>query len=289
MVSEVAARVLNRAPAELVGQRLSRRLSGTSREQFDGYKEALEAGTTYTSTMQFPGLENRWFSVSATGFGAEGLVIIVRDVTLERGRDELVDRLRERQEILEREALLDPLTGLGNRLLVTSRLEHALERLDRQRSSVAVMFIDLDGFKPINDRHGHAAGDRLLIEIGHRLRSVARRYDTIGRFGGDEFVVVCEDISATGDIALVAERFVALCALPIHIGDLRLEITASVGIAVSDSSSSSPSELIDKADIAMYRAKYGGGNGVEFFDPTLHATAGHHPSVTSREADGLDT
>jgi len=172
--------------------------------------------------------------------------------------------------VLERQALHDPLTGLPNRLLVESRLEHALRRLDRTMASVAVFFIDLDGFKSINDTYGHAAGDSVLIEIGTRLRSVARSYDTVGRIGGDEFVIVCEDLDNTWDIDRLARRFVAASVNPIAIEGEQVVVPASVGVAIGASSATAVADLLDDADTAMYRAKSEGGGCVGYFDAAVH-------------------
>ncbi len=266
MVSATAERLVHQVAADLLGKRLSTIITDIPTARFADYVTAVETGTARTTRMQFPGWTERWFDVSAMGFSQEGLVTIFRDVTDAVRHDALVDGLHRRQEVLERQALTDPLTGLGNRLLIDSRLEHAMSRLDRRETLVAVAFIDLDGLKPINDAHGHAVGDAVLIEIGRRLASVTRPYDTVGRIGGDEFVVLCEDLDDNDDVDKIVRRFVARCSEPIQVGGREVCVAASVGVTVADSSNTDPCALLDEADMAMYRAKVKGGDRIEYFD-----------------------
>ncbi|WP_432482048.1 putative bifunctional diguanylate cyclase/phosphodiesterase [Kineococcus esterisolvens] len=182
---------------------------------------------------------------------------------------------RERQERLDaalRQALHDPLTDLGNRQLFTDRLQHALAR--RGSRGCAVLYLDLDGFKSVNDTHGHAAGDAVLIEVAQRLRAAVRPEDTVARFGGDEFAVLCEDLSDDLTASRIAERVVSSIAdRPVTVGpDRALGITPSVGIALARDEGDA-SKLLRRADAALYRAKEGGKARSELFDERMQAQA----------------
>ncbi|HET9442424.1 MAG TPA: diguanylate cyclase [Acidimicrobiales bacterium] len=168
--------------------------------------------------------------------------------------DDLVRR--ERAEVdLRAQALYDSLTGLANRRLVHERLRHALDRLRRHPSVVVVACIDLDGFKAVNDRHGHAAGDAVLVETARRIQRTVRETDTAARLGGDEFVVVAEDIRDADEAGALVARLTAELNRPVRWQGRSLEVGASVGLAVTASASSDPDQLVAMADRAMYRAK----------------------------------
>ena len=167
-------------------------------------------------------------------------------------------RLRDEQRT-RHEALHDPLTGLANRTLLRDRLGHALARSIRERGTTAVLFVDLDGFKQINDAHGHAAGDAVLVEVARRLRATVRPGDTIARQGGDEFVAVCEDIDEETAMT-VAERLRDAIELPFGAGGAEHRLSASIGIALGDED---PDGLLAEADAAVYRAKAAGRGRIE--------------------------
>ncbi|MEV4701894.1 diguanylate cyclase domain-containing protein [Actinoplanes sp. NPDC049316] len=164
------------------------------------------------------------------------------------------------------ERLHDGLTGLPNRTLFLERVERALSERRRHGGKLAVLFIDLDGFKPINDRHGHAAGDALLRAVALRLREEARRGDALCRFGGDEFLVLCPDLAADDAVA-VARRLVERIGEPYEIQGRTVRVGCSVGVAVTGASTTDPTALIHEADQAMYEAKHGGRNRIEVFHP----------------------
>jgi diguanylate cyclase (GGDEF)-like protein/PAS domain S-box-containing protein len=166
------------------------------------------------------------------------------------------------EERIRHEAVHDPLTGLANRTLLHDRLEHALLKSERLGTDTAVLFIDLDNFKDVNDRYGHVAGDAVLMELGRRLRTAIRPGDTIARFGGDEFVAVCEDVDRQSAV-LVAERILEAIRMPITTGAAEHWMSASVGIARGGGE---PEVLLDRADVAAYRAKSGGRGRIEVFD-----------------------
>jgi diguanylate cyclase (GGDEF)-like protein len=181
----------------------------------------------------------------------------------------------ERQSIeddIRHRALHDPLTGLPNRVLFLDRLEQALARLGRRSSLAAVLFLDLDHFKLVNDCLGHHVGDELLTAAAPRLTQAVRGSDTVARFGGDEFGILLEDISGEHDAVEMAERIAATFARPFVLGGNEHFVTASVGIAVAQGGEV-PSELIRDADAAMYRAKERGRARYELFDELMRARA----------------
>ena len=152
-------------------------------------------------------------------------------------------------------ALHDHLTGLANRRLLMERLALAVARDRRSSSCSVVMFLDLDDFKRVNDRFGHQAGDELLVEIATRLQHVVREVDTLARVGGDEFVIVFEDVNSQDAVEVLAERVKAQFSEPAQVEKHRLPIAASIGIAVHTGGNKTPDELLDDADGAMYAAK----------------------------------
>lgn len=164
--------------------------------------------------------------------------------------------------ILITRANFDVLTGLANRMLFESRLDMALARMRRQGGNLALLFLDLDHFKQVNDTLGHAAGDQLLKEVGVRLKNVLRLYDTAARFGGDEFAVLLENIPAIEHAEMVAKKIIALMAAPFTVMGNPVEIGVSIGIAPCVASKNMPgaAELLQQADAAMYAAKSAGGN-----------------------------
>jgi diguanylate cyclase (GGDEF)-like protein len=191
--------------------------------------------------------------------------------------DEFNELLRARagyETALSEQALHDDLTSLPNRALLRDRLERALRRMDRGPGQAAVLFIDLDRFKVVNDSLGHPAGDALLRQVAQRIAATLRASDTIGRFGGDEFLVICEDIATADGAVDVARRIEAALDHPFAVGDGELVVSASIGIAVGVGHEVDPDELVRRADVAMYRAKERHGASHEVFDEDLlrHAT-----------------
>ncbi len=179
--------------------------------------------------------------------------------TLENGHlEQPIARLTELQEQLSHQAFHDSLTNLANRSLFSDRIDHALLRRSRTGKPVAVLFIDLDDFKAVNDTLGHSAGDQLLIGVADRLRTSLRRPDTAARLGGDEFAVLIEDIDAPGEAEAVAERIFAALVEPFAIAGQSVTVHASIGVAVSDDATDSASRLMRHADVAMYAAKGAG-------------------------------
>jgi diguanylate cyclase (GGDEF)-like protein len=168
--------------------------------------------------------------------------------------------------------LHDPLTGLATRVVLRDRLGLALARGRRSGRHVALLFLDLDRFKLVNDSLGHSAGDRLLRMIGDRLRTFVRSSDTAVRFGGDEFAVLCEDLDEPRDAIRVAERLLEALSEPYRIGGHELAMSASIGIAMAGDQGAGAEELMRDADAAMYRAKERGRNRIEIFDADVRAS-----------------
>jgi diguanylate cyclase (GGDEF)-like protein len=168
-----------------------------------------------------------------------------------------VTRIRN-EEQLNHQALHDPLTGLPNRVLLVDRLTLALTRLHRQQASLAVLFVDVDQFKVINDSLGHDQGDRLLVLMAKRLAAAVRPGDTVARFGGDEFVVLCEDLHGETEAVSIGERIREQAATPLLLDGRDYFVTVSTGIALTDSPEMPAADLLRDADSAMYQAKEAG-------------------------------
>jgi diguanylate cyclase (GGDEF)-like protein/PAS domain S-box-containing protein len=192
-----------------------------------------------------------------------GLVLNTRDVT-ER---------KELEEELAHQAFHDSLTGLSNRAVFRDRLDHALARSIRHERSLAVLLLDLDGFKTVNDSLGHDVGDELLVAVGARIEECARSSDTVARLGGDEFVVLLEEDVDEERSRSVAARMLKVLAAPFDVNDREVFIGASIGIAVGDGGSVDADELIRNADTAMYAAKAAGRGRYELFQPEMHVHA----------------
>lgn len=196
---------------------------------------------------------------------------------------------------LQRLAFVDPLTALPNRSLFEDRLEHALHRVDRSASRpgqrttsrLAVLFIDLDGFKPINDSYGHSAGDMVLRDVADRLRTIARASDTPSRVGGDEFVVLLEDVSGVADAVALAERVLGALVRPFQLPDRQVTLSCSIGVVVYPDHGHRD-RLMASADVAMYAAKHAGGSTYAVFEPHMHADAREQLDLQQALREALD-
>jgi diguanylate cyclase (GGDEF)-like protein/PAS domain S-box-containing protein len=231
---------------------------------------------------------------------ADGRVVWIRDeMTVVRGEDgnasplfygvflDVTDRKKMEAE-LERLALYDSLTGLPNRALFSDRLAHAIERRGRAQAT-AVYFLDLDRFKRINDSLGHAAGDEVLREIAARIQRMLRPDDTVARFGGDEFTVLCESVGGVLEAVGVADRLQREIAQPLRAGGAELRLTASVGIALAEPGEAADcSRLVEDADAAMYRAKERGGARTELFDVAMRERAVDELSIEQELQHALE-
>jgi len=190
------------------------------------------------------------------------------------------------EQALTFQSLHDTVTGLANRVALRDRLSQALALLERRPGRIALLFVDLDNFKTINDSYGHETGDKVLNEVARRLVSVARRADTVARLGGDEFVMLCTALRDDDDPRLLGDRVVRAIAQPFIENGVDLSITASAGIVLTGDPLADPGQLLQDADIAMYHAKDAGKNCFLVFSPSQRAqvVANHVLEVELREA-----
>jgi len=177
--------------------------------------------------------------------------------------EDVSDRKEVEQRLLK-QALHDPLTGLHNRLMFMDRLTHALARSERLPAPVAVLFVDLDHFKSVNDQYGHTTGDAVLRAVAETLLRTVRPSDTVARMGGDEFAVVCEDMRSEKDAVVVAQRLCSELQHPLKLDSESVSISASIGIAFAQEGDD-PDTLMRNADAAMYRVKEGGRGSYEIY------------------------
>ena len=210
----------------------------------------------------------------------KGLVVVGRDIT-ERKRAE---------ERLQHLAHFDPLTQLPNRMLLTDRLQVATARAQRSGKLLAVCYLDLDNFKPINDSHGHEVGDHLLVEVARRLTEALRAGDSVGRLGGDEFVLLLGELGDEEECRIALDRVLQALALPYEIDDLGLILSASIGVTLYPSDAMDSDTLLRHADQAMYEAKEAGRNRYHFFDPErdqrMRSTREAHARIRRGLRDG---
>jgi diguanylate cyclase (GGDEF)-like protein/PAS domain S-box-containing protein len=187
---------------------------------------------------------------------------VARDITLHK----------RKQALLAHQAFHDPLTELPNRALFGDRLSLAMRQADRNASSLAVLFLDLDKFKRVNDTLGHVVGDQLLQQVASRLKACLRNGDTLSRLGGDEFTALLPELNARGDAAVIADKLVECLRPTFRLAGFPISISASIGISVYPSSGTSVEELIGNADVAMYHVKVNGKNGHAFYAPSMPNT-----------------
>jgi len=220
----------------------------------------------------------------------EAVVVVPEDGSPSHWSGFLVDVTDRRalEEQLQHQAFHDPLTGLANRALFTDRVGHALARSARSRSSLAVLFLDLDDFKMVNDGMGHDAGDTLLVAVGEALQACLRPMDTAARLGGDEFAVLLEDLEGTEAAGEVADRILGALAHPFPIGGRQVVIGASIGIAGPTTRREGAAEILRNADSAMYAAKREGKGRHETYAPAMHAAAVERLELTGEMRRALE-
>lgn len=201
-----------------------------------------------------------------------GAVLCIRDMTA---------RMALEAE-LSHHAFHDQLTELANRALFVDRLAHAHARAARADSLYAVMFVDLDDFKLVNDSFGHGGGDEVLVAVAQLLQRSARPSDTVARFGGDEFLILLEDLTSAGDAHVVADRVLSEMRTPLTVQGLEVRISASIGVIINDGRSRQPEDCIQDADLAMYRAKTKGKGRYEVSRQVERADRARYSSSVGR-------
>lgn len=274
-LNATAAASIGLPPERIVGrtdQQLGRD-AGVAAVWQAGLRQVLASGTsTEVEFSEGATTERRWYQARMVpqfdDDGAiSGVLTSTRDITATK-RAELA---------LAHQAVHDSLTGLANRVLFMDRLSQALARVERAPGWLAVLFVDLDHFKEINDTRGHEVGDRMLTDVARRLEGVSRRVDTVARFGGDEFVMLCDKLAAEEDVRIIAERVVRALARPYVHDGTELPVSASIGIVVTADPYAAPEALIRDADAAMYEAKARGGNRFFVFDPVRRDQTNSRP------------
>ncbi|MEY2567315.1 MAG: hypothetical protein QOE35_1844 [Actinomycetota bacterium] len=241
-------------------------------------------GVTTTVEWQVGGADGVWRDMEVVAADLRGqaavggLVLTMRDITDRKALD----------AELRRQALHDTLTGLPNRSLFHDRVVHALDRAARRRAEVAVLFLDLDDFKMVNDSLGHATGDQLLVAVAARLQSSLKGGDTLARFGGDEFAVLLEDGDAATAAERVAQRVQDVMREPFGVGEEDVPVHVSIGIAVGRAGEDTPNGLLRDADLAMYVAKRNGKARFERFVPEMHEQAIRRLEVASELRRAID-
>ncbi|HXW33987.1 MAG TPA: EAL domain-containing protein [Acidimicrobiales bacterium] len=256
--------IIGRTPSELIGMTVSELLHPDDREIM-----GCQVRHLIMSGDEALRVEKRYLHADGHEVWVAASISCVRDETGSPlhviGQIEDITERRALREQFAYAALHDPLTSLPNRTLFMDRLKTTLSRTTRTRKQVAVMFLDLDRFKRVNDSLGHEGGDEVLQAVASRVRSSVRPSDTVARFGGDEFAILCEDIKDENDARAFAQRIASDLNEPLTVGGSDLFVTASIGLALGDSRVE-PGRLLRDADTAMYRAKERGRASVEVFD-----------------------
>jgi len=243
---------------------------------FQQHEELTQVGSE--SHAEYTTQDGRIIEVFATHHQIAGLVWMLRDIS----------QRVENEKTIRHQAHHDALTGLPNRSLLMDRLDQAIHRAHRNHQKVAVCYIDLDGFKTVNDSLGHEEGDKLLIAVSKRFESCAREADTLARIGGDEFVILFESVKTHDEILHLAERILHSVEDPIQVEDRSYYIGASIGIALYPNDGEDTSSLLRSADIAMYRAKENGKNRFQFFTPSLDRIAQHRMAMEVQLRNAID-
>ena len=278
MLRGAGVKLLGLGPDELVGRSIFD-VYRNEPEILDDVRRVL-AGESFVSTRWLGALafEVRYSPLRDRSGALAGAIGVAADITERKASEDRLAFL----------ASYDPVTMLPNRHLFMDRLGHAMQIADRNGSDVALLFIDLDGFKTINDTLGHAAGDTLLVQVAQRLAAAVRTTDTVSRLGGDEFTIVLEGLAHDQDAAEVAQNVLAAVARPYQVMTRELFISTSIGIALYPSDGTSAETLLMNADAAMYRAKENGRNNFQFFTEDINARARDRLELESQLRRGLD-
>jgi diguanylate cyclase (GGDEF)-like protein len=249
--------------------------------------DAVRAVAPESPIVVLTGMEDGALALEAMQAGVQDY-LFKGDIGPEILRRSILYAMERKRAQLAHGALHDPLTGLPNRTLFRDRCLQALTGIGRTTSGLAVLFIDLDGFKQVNDSLGHAAGDHLLVEVADRVRHVLRAGDTVSRFGGDEFTVLGAALDSRHDATRLAQRITQVLAEPFEIAERKISLTCSIGIAFTFERDTDPDRLIHDADLAMYRAKERGGACFEVFGQSLRARTAKRREVEGELRAALD-
>ncbi len=271
LVSDASRRTMGRVPEQLVGRALAEEVHPEDQERLIQLFGEVASGGRDSAQAEARLREGnagyRHQQVHMTNLQADadvaGILLTIHDLT---------DRKALEQE-LTHHAFHDRLTGLPNRALFMDRLAHRLRASARSHEPVAIMFIDLDNFKVVNDSLGHEAGDSLLIKVAERLQTVLRPSDTVARLGGDEFTIMLDGAKTEEHSALLAERILGAFEAPVKVAEREVFVTASIGIAIADQPNADVQGLLRDADTAMYRAKGHGKSKYVVFDRTMNEHA----------------
>jgi diguanylate cyclase (GGDEF)-like protein/PAS domain S-box-containing protein len=285
--SPAAAAVLGRSPNAMIGQLPNDFIHpddvANARAQLT---KVLTAGLGSSATFEYRAAhtDGQWRSIDTV------ITNLLDDpdigAILLNGRDSTERRALELE--LNHQAFHDRLTGLANRSLFLDRLSHAMDRGDRGADPVAVLFLDLDDFKTVNDSFGHPVGDHLLVAVAERIRSATRPGDTVARFGGDEFAVLVESGSMPEAAEAVAQRIAESLIPTFRVQGNDVSVRASIGIALGQRPQESPDDLLRDADLAMYLAKHNGKGRFEMYRPDMHASAVHRLETAVGLREGLE-
>jgi diguanylate cyclase (GGDEF)-like protein/PAS domain S-box-containing protein len=261
-------KILGYAPGSLDGRRMADLIHPDDVEQaLAAYTVSLSAGTSVTALWRVRHFDGTWRHVEVIttnllgDLSVEGMVLTMRDIGERIGLE----------EELKHQAFHDSLTGLANRALFHDRLGHALLRAVGSTSPLAILFIDLDDFKLVNDSLGHPAGDELLVAAADRISASLRASDTAARFGGDEFAVLLEQTTDPDEVFAVADRIISELAVPVDIQGHQITAGASIGIVFTSDGAEDPADLMQAADVAMYAAKTSGKGHYQLYQPALQS------------------
>lgn len=245
--------IRNKEPEEFLGEELGRKLS-------KNYDMCInkKSSITYEETLELPAGKRIWQTTLTPIFEDEKIINIVGSAT-----DITEQKILEQE--LEKQANYDKLTDLPNRKLFFERLERIIIENERDQKSFALLFIDLDGFKNINDQYGHHIGDEVLMAIGHRLKANVRKSDTVARMGGDEFTVILRDIQHRDSLEKVVQKIHRHIREDMHIEGYTCRVNASIGIAISPDDGTDSETLLKRADEMMYKIKHNGKGDYGFF------------------------
>lgn len=264
------AKMLGRSAQEVINKDIRQVLPPEMAQLvMDANKRILETGKPqiFEDTFEAGGTAKTYSTVRAPcnddGGQLIGVIGIARDITDDK----------DNEARLKHQANHDSLTGLPNRALLLDRIEHAIDHAHRNHSQLAIMFVDLDRFKSINDTFGHEAGDTLLVDVAGRLKACVRRDDTVARLGGDEFIIVLENLSHEEAVIKVAQKVLEEMESPFEISGRQLFITASVGISLFPRDGVDGKALLKRADDALYRAKDNGRKRIQFYAYHLNTQA----------------